>query len=72
MLEPALEEQIAFLHRENARLKKTVQNHTAKLDEMIAHLSAVETMIDGMKRKMGKEVLTFKAKPIEGETDAGI
>jgi len=69
MLEPALNEQVAFLHRELDRQKKRVTNMTYKLDEVINTVNAVQSMIDGMKRDIKengfiKEVQVFKAQPI--------
>jgi hypothetical protein len=55
------------------RLKKTVSNHTGKLEDVISHLLAVETMLDGMRREIrenGKrEALTFRKRDIGGEED---
>ena len=55
---------MAYLQRELARQKKRVTNHTVRLDELVEHLIAVETFIDGLKRRMDNEELTFKAKPL--------
>jgi predicted nucleic acid-binding Zn-ribbon protein len=73
MLEPALRDDVAYLHRENERIKKTLHNHTAKLEDVVAHLSAVEEMIDGMRREIkenGKrELLTFQKRPLKPPDD---
>ncbi len=78
MLEPALADDVRALQRDNARLKRTIANHSAKLEEVVNHLMAVETMIDGMRREIKENgqraVLTFKARPLaqEEEKDGGV
>ena len=64
-----LSKEVERLKRDNARIRRTLRNHTAKLEEVVAHLAAVETMIDGMRRDIGRERLTFKARPIEGPAE---
>ena len=54
-------------------MKRAILNNRAKMDDVIAHLIAVETMIDGMRREIWrngqKEVLTFKKMPLVEEED---
>lgn len=47
--------------RDLERMKKTIQNHTGKLEDILATVNAMQKVMDGWRRKG----LRFEARPIE-------
>ncbi len=76
MLRDPLRDQVDFLQRELMRQRKRIEGHSAKLEEIVTSLNAVQEFLHGQTRTLNEkgfvaEKATFEAKPVEdgGETN---